>query len=924
MSDPCPDPSVLDQLLGEALSVVEEQRLDAHLLTCAACRRILEVRTSLDWGTHPVTVAAATAGHAWSVLGPPAPARSAPAPAPAVAPGPALTGYERLERLGGGSSGEVYRAIDRRLGRVVALKLPRFGPDPGAVERERFRREGQVLARLNDPGLVTVYEVGESDGVPYLAMEYVEGPTLSRATLGQPQPVGRSAWVCERLARALQQAHEAGLVHRDLKPANVLLQRSGGAADQGSRNGVGSEPPSGPTGSLWGTPRIIDFGLAKDLRSVDDLTLERDILGTPGYMAPEQARGRHGEVGPATDVYGLGAILYELLTGRPPYREADPLQTLLAVSFGEPVSIDRLRGGVPRDLVTICAKCLEKEPRRRYGSALDLAEDLRRFREGYPITARPPGAWGRTVRWVRREPARAGLIGLGTLVVATLAIGGPLVAVREAARAHQEAERARQFQALQEDALAQATLAREQRDRAHDNFEMAREVVSDISELLQQGRSIFDDRPTDLEVNLHGVTERFQDRFAIQESTDPAVVLDQADGLVRRAILSRQLADPDAWRRNIDRALASFEAVDRRGELPLGRRYFWIVALFERADVLLRQKEPFEAARALQDRALALAEELHQSDPAQNDWFLLWARLQIRRCATEPEGSERIRRVQAVYDAAGARLARRGPSEDVEAILRNSGVQLGSLLCAMDQPHQAVPVFRDAYQRFEAVRRAQPRSATVAAQFSSLAQGLATALERTGQPDAAAEVLDRVFTLLLQPQGVDEVLPTVVIQSLVTATVKLHLQRGDFAGVERTCRIGMPLTRSDAPHAWLEWNLARALAAQGRFDEAVGLAEGQMRRMQLPAVWMPDFARVLVLASEALRHPTDPATPPEPDRADRYDARAVAWLERALTAPGRPVDVASTRARIRELDWSTLRGRDDFAALVRRQALDGP
>jgi WD40 repeat protein len=297
---------------------------------------------------------------------------------------PRVPGYEVLGVLGRGGMGVVYRARHVALKRLVALKLIRSGPEAHPEERQRFRREALAVARLQHPNIVQVYEVGEHDGVPYLALEYAAGGSLAQQLRGAPQAPGPAAQLLETLARAVHAAHQAGVVHRDLKPANVLL-----TAD--------------------GVPKVTDFGLAKQLESESVQTETTAILGTPGYMAPEQAGGRARQVGPSADVYALGAILYELLTGRPPFLAETVLATLEQVRTRDPVPPTRLQPGVPRDLETICLKCLHKEPARRYPTAEALADDLGRFLKHEPIRARPVGLGERALKWARRRPAIAAL-----------------------------------------------------------------------------------------------------------------------------------------------------------------------------------------------------------------------------------------------------------------------------------------------------------------------------------------------------------------------------------------------------------------------------------------------------------------------------------------------------------------------------------
>jgi WD40 repeat protein/tRNA A-37 threonylcarbamoyl transferase component Bud32 len=303
--------------------------------------------------------------------------------------------YELLEELGRGGMGVVYKARQSKLNRLVALKMILAGEYAGDKEVARFRTEAEAVARLQHPNIVQIFEVGEHDGHPYFSLEFVDGGSLAQQLDGTPLPPQQAARLVETLARAMHAAHQAGVVHRDLKPANVLL-----TAD--------------------GTPKITDFGLAKKLGDAAGPTGSNAIMGTPSYMAPEQAGGGSKEVGPAADVYALGAILYELLTGRPPFKASTPLDTVLQVVSDEPVPPRKLQSKTPRDLETICLKCLHKAPGRRYASAEALADDLRRFQAGEPIAARPVGTVERAAKWVRRNPIVATL---AFAVVAALLLG---------------------------------------------------------------------------------------------------------------------------------------------------------------------------------------------------------------------------------------------------------------------------------------------------------------------------------------------------------------------------------------------------------------------------------------------------------------------------------------------------------------------
>jgi WD40 repeat protein len=343
--------------------------------------------------------------------------------------GLAPPGYEVLRELGRGGMGVVYMARQQQLQRVVALKVIKAGAHAAAAERARFQTEARVAARLRHPHLVPIHEVGEHQGQPYLVLELVEGGSLADKLSGKPWPARTAAELVRALAGAMQYAHQAGVVHRDLKPGNVLL-----ATD--------------------GTPKISDFGLAKVLAGAEaGHTGSGEVLGSPPYMAPEQALGKSKEVGPAADVYALGAILYELLTGRPPFVGETAVDTLVQVVNDEPVPVRRLQPKVPRDLETICHKCLHKDTGKRYASAQALAEDLRRFLAGEPILARPVGAAERAWRWGRRNPGWAAAL-LLLLVVAAGALGASwslYAANRQLARAERDAQ-----EKLLESLLAQA------------------------------------------------------------------------------------------------------------------------------------------------------------------------------------------------------------------------------------------------------------------------------------------------------------------------------------------------------------------------------------------------------------------------------------------------------------------------------------
>ncbi len=458
----CPSDEKLADLLADALSTAERDALARHVEGCAACQEQLARLTAVPdpemWrrARHPSRGSRAEEGMlrrlkrmpSWLAPTVPMPAARQAGQLPHVgirspaAMGcerPTVPGYDILGELGRGGMGVVYQAWQLGLQRTVALKMVLTGIQADPNDLARFRAEAAAIARLQHPNIVQIYDVGEAAGRPYFVLEFVDGGSLAQHLQGRPQPVRPAAQLVEILARAVHAAHANGVIHRDLKPANILLQRSevGGQksevrSQKSEQHGLVSNTASSDLWPLTSDlcPKIADFGLAKcvagdgetpDLRGP---TVTGELLGTPSYMAPEQAVGARQQVGPAADVYALGAILYELLTGRPPFTGETPLATVLQVLHNEPVSVTSLQPNVPRDLQTICLKCLRKEPGKRYASALELAEDVQRFLRDEPIRARPVRPVERLWRWVRRHPLPAGLLAAGLLapVVALIAL----------------------------------------------------------------------------------------------------------------------------------------------------------------------------------------------------------------------------------------------------------------------------------------------------------------------------------------------------------------------------------------------------------------------------------------------------------------------------------------------------------------------
>ena len=307
-----------------------------------------------------------------------------------------LGDYELLEEVGRGGQGVVFRARQKSLNRTVALKIISLGQWASKAHLKRFRLEAEAAARLEHPGIVPIHEVGERDGSCYFSMKFVEGGQLDEVVRREPMPIRRAVELIAKVARTVHYAHEHGILHRDIKPGNILLDAKG-------------------------EPHLTDFGLARLVESESSITQTLDVLGTPSYMAPEQAVGNNAAISSATDVYGLGAVLYQLLTGQPPFAGGATYETIKLLLDTEPRPPRLLNPKIDRDLSTICLKCLEKDPKRRYSSALALAEDLERWLKHEPIQARHTGVFSRGKKWVQRNPTSALLA--ASLVALIAAVG---------------------------------------------------------------------------------------------------------------------------------------------------------------------------------------------------------------------------------------------------------------------------------------------------------------------------------------------------------------------------------------------------------------------------------------------------------------------------------------------------------------------
>ena len=479
---------------------------------------------------------------------------------------PAITGYDSLVLVGRGGMGKVYRARHITLGRTVALKVLAHEPDERMLAR--FAEEARAVARLHHPNICPLFETGTVEGRPWFAQEFLAGGSLAQKLGGVPQDPRTAAGLVETIAGAVQHSHESGILHRDLKPGNILLGEDG-------------------------TLKVTDFGLAKVLTgpgtdstegSAGGLTRTGEIVGTPGYMPPEQASGVVTGLGPATDVYGLGAILYEAVTGRPPFQAPDALQTLLMVLAMEPVSPRVLQPKVPRDLETICLKCLEKSPKRRYPSARELADDLGRFREGRPILARPVGFFERASKWAKRRKAAAALAALSGLFVVLVILFAILQTVTAIAARQSNVDLA----------AAKAKL-----EGSNAELESSKQALEATNVSLRATKAESDQSYALAVETLQGILERYSNRFFGIPLAEQVMLAmrNEADSLYSKLMVLR----PE------DRELAIRNLSNLQMKANLERRYLKAddaAKTLDRAEPLLK----ILLDRTPGDRALLLAQ----------------------------------------------------------------------------------------------------------------------------------------------------------------------------------------------------------------------------------------------------------------------------------------------------------------------------
>jgi serine/threonine-protein kinase len=797
--------------------------------------------------------------------------------------GPAVAGYDILGLLGRGGMGVVYKARHQKLKRLVALKMVLAGAHAGPQELGRFFIEAEAIAQLQHPNIVQVYEIGEQDGLPYLALEFVDGGSLNARLDGKPVPARDAARLAETLARAMGYAHLHGVVHRDLKPANVLV-----TAD--------------------GQPKITDFGLAKRLEGDSGQTKSGTLMGTPAYMAPEQARGDIKVVGPLADVYSLGVILYQMLTGRTPFIGTSVIDTLHQVEHLEPVPPSRLQPSVPADLETVTLKCLQKDPGKRYASADALADDLRRFLAGEPILARPVGRAERLWRWCRRNPRVAALSAAVLALLVAVAVTSTAMAIR-ISREHAAAVEARDLAAQK---AADEAAARERADHNAAAEKVAREeadkqaalalktLQSLIVEVVQA--KLGEEPRTQrlklglLQTALNGLEQASPRAESLTGTSIKATV---ASAYINMGFVLKQLGETEEAFKYFSRG---HEIVEARAKAQPNRDAAKgnLAATFTLlGDMSQELRRDMTAALGYYRKALELREQLYlhphggegKIDPVAVKQALAEAHTRVAVTVLrlgDPAGSlESFRKALALREEMAAAAP---ANEAMQQDLARTYNAVGEISFLSRDPAAARTYYEKCLQVREALHRAKPDSPRHKRELAAACGNFGDVHVRSGDPEAARRQYDRALTLCRElanadPQNVDFRRDLgVALYRLGTLCQSIH----DAAGAEKyygeCARIREDLAAKDPKNNLRQVELMRILPHVGRHARAAAIAE------KLRATTAPDTELLFeigcgyALCADGVAPGKDAGELSAEDRAlrQRYAAAAVAALADAV------------------------------------------
>jgi eukaryotic-like serine/threonine-protein kinase len=796
-----------------------------------------------------------------------------------------LAKYRVRGVLGTGGMGVVFVADDPSLQRPVALKVLRDARLADPRYPARLRREAEAAARLRHPNIVPVYEVGEHRGRPYLALEYLPGGSLADRLGSQPQAVRLAADLVRLLARAMHHAHGHGVVHRDLKPANLLL----------------AAPELTPA-----NVKIADFGLAKCLDD-EGLTQTGELLGTPSYLAPELTRGGK-DSGPLADVYSLGAILYELLTGRPPFRGETVADTLEQVRTLDPVPPRRLRSGLPRDLETVCLKCLHKDPAKRYPSAQDLADDLGRFLGGRPIRARPAGPLDHLLKWSRRQPGYTALF-VTVVLAAVAAVTGVVV------------HNARLRDALDQLSAQEAEL-RHEKERLARQYEAAGDTIHGM---LRSARSLVDDlapEPRGIYLRQTLAALHFFRRLR-EERGDERDLLFQIATTARMAGLSEMALgrEPESlahfrealelFCRLADGTPADTEIVTNQAEC-----HRWLAKQLSR-------KAPDEAERHLR-QAIGLLEPLAQAPGAPVEAALGLADSHVALasvCVARqdlPRAEQHLRRAIALRQAAPPAPLTQSPKD--RSGVAESQLVLAALLTQTKRYAEAEAVFREAEAVLVPVRKELPDYLDALNMHLLLMQQSGMVAWLDNRP---AEALRRYTEMIEQagPALARQPRSTIVRANLVNAhRGRAHVLVSLKRAAEAVPDLERVVELTEGKDSLSRQQLAAVLAAAGLHVRAMAEVDELARPLAEKPEYEPclELARTAAVAVAAVRHDAGLTPQQGTELSERYTRRCVACLSGARTGAGeaKREELALTLALDRVFD--SVRDREDFRRLLER------
>ena len=807
---------------------------------------------------------------------------------------PCVSGYQIKEELGRGGMGIVYLARQSLPARFVALKVISAGPFANEQALARFRREAAIIGQLQHANIVPIYEVGSHHGRPYFTMEYLNGGNLAQRLSKQPIAARPAAQLVETLARAMQAAHERGFVHRDLKPSNILL------ADDG-------------------TPKVSDFGLAKQLvaeteMSAGDLTESGAMLGTPNYMAPEQASGKSSAqqwrnpsagLGSAVDVYGLGAILYECLTGQPPFRAASVLETLDMVRSQEPTPPKQYQPSLPRDLQTICLKCLEKNPLKRYASAHDLAYDLRRFQTGEPILAVPVSAFGRFVKWSRRRPAWAALWGL---VLAMIVVSFGAVAYHTT-----------QLHNSLIELSTKETQVRQAKEQSDANYQAARKTIHQMLDRSEE-RILKSTIPQVRELMAQQAEDALQFfRTVAARSSDPDPGLQyevaEALGLVgrHRGLLGDRSQAVNLLREGLQvaQALAASDPSSAQVQLLLGEMHLYL------AENLPVQRDGEAEKHYLEAREILDAVSEHPPNGRNMDVDKAYCRHQLgilyRQTGRLPLAEEQLRQALHFWQIATAK------PKTVPPILMNrkadSHISLGLILYQKEQFPASQMEYIEAEKCCLEAARQLPEDLDVVATLGTIYLDWGLLYEAKGENDEALRRWKVSIDLLehaLQRE------PNMV--RLRTPARNAHGARGRLSGqLEHYAQQAEDLRRDmelspGRPSAGIREQEATALARSGDHVRAMSAVERLVSAPPAKLEWndYQELAAAAVFSSTAAGRDPKLASTERSDLAERYATRAVQLLEKAVACVDAKNADDLRKGLKSDKRWATLRNRPDF------------